>query len=93
MTYMYRKQQIGAFIVVADVDDKGGLACIEAIENMTTRNETTAVYVHCDVTKRSDLARAISTGVYSLALPASFQLTHTSLSFQPTLNLAVLWML
>lgn len=47
----------GASVVVADVDDKGALATEEACNDIRS---SSAVSIHCDVTKREDLHEAIT---------------------------------
>lgn len=47
----------GAMVVIADVDDKGSLATEEACNDIRS---SSAVSIHCDVTKREDLLEAIT---------------------------------
>jgi NAD(P)-dependent dehydrogenase (short-subunit alcohol dehydrogenase family) len=49
----------GAHVVVADVDDKGAFATVEACKDI---RHNSAVAVHCDVTKRDHLQEAIMAG-------------------------------
>ena len=54
---------IGMSIIVADVNDKGGHETVELIQNEVSNsgNDVRAVFVHCDVTSRSDLLKALAT--------------------------------